>query len=141
MTSGGTESIILACKAYRDYGREVKGIKNPEMLVPITAHAAFDKAAQYFKIRVRVIPVDPETYTVDLKAMKRAITSNTIMVSIVSFIYYFFFLDIIFLCHECIRFLCNLFFSSLYGKQILMIIDQLRGYRIKVRNDKWFLKL
>lgn len=81
MTSGGTESIILACKAYRDYGREVKGIKHPEMLVPITAHAAFDKAAQYFKIKVRVIPIDPETYTADLKAMKRAITSNTIMVS------------------------------------------------------------
>lgn len=43
MTSGGTESIIMACKAYRNYAMEVKGIKKPEILVPVTAHAAFDK--------------------------------------------------------------------------------------------------
>ena len=29
MTTGGTESIILACKAYRDWAREEKGISNP----------------------------------------------------------------------------------------------------------------
>ena len=32
VTSGGTESILLACKAYRDYAREVKGIRNPVMV-------------------------------------------------------------------------------------------------------------
>ena len=32
MTIGGTESIILACKAYRDRGY-ANGIKRPEMLV------------------------------------------------------------------------------------------------------------
>lgn len=46
-TSGGTESILLACKAYRDYGREVNGIEKPNMVIPTTAHTAFDKAAQY----------------------------------------------------------------------------------------------
>lgn len=81
MTSGGTESILMACKAYRDYGREVKGIKKPELVMPTTAHAAFDKAAQYLGLRIRAIPVDPQTTQVDLKAMKRAINSNTIMVS------------------------------------------------------------
>merc|ERR1719323_50973 len=45
VTTGGTESIILACKAYRDKGRE-DGIEIGEMLVPVTAHAAFDKAAE-----------------------------------------------------------------------------------------------
>jgi sphinganine-1-phosphate aldolase len=31
MTSGGTESIIMACKAYRDWARDTKGITEPEM--------------------------------------------------------------------------------------------------------------
>ncbi|XP_014211819.1 sphingosine-1-phosphate lyase isoform X2 [Copidosoma floridanum] len=79
MTSGGTESILMAVKACRDYAREAKGIRRPEIVMPVTAHAAFDKAAQYFKIRVRTVPVHPETYTVDLNAMRRAIGRNTIM--------------------------------------------------------------
>ena len=48
MTTGGTESIIMACKAYRDYAVKVKGIKNPIILAPITAHAAFDKGNYKF---------------------------------------------------------------------------------------------
>lgn len=80
MTSGGTESIMMACKAFRDYGREVKGIKRPEIVVPTTIHCAFDKAAQYLGLRVKSIPVDPNTLQVDIKAMKRAITSNTVLV-------------------------------------------------------------
>ena len=80
MTTGGTESILMACKAYRDYGKEVKGIKTPEMVLPITAHSAFNKAALYFKIRVKYVQLDKNTMTVDLKAMKRAINRNTIMV-------------------------------------------------------------
>lgn len=80
ITSGGTESILLACKAYRDYGREVNGIERPNMVIPATAHTAFDKAAQYLGITVKTIKVDTKTYQVDLKAMERAINKNTIMV-------------------------------------------------------------
>lgn len=79
MTSGGTESILMACKAYRDYALEVNGIRRPEMVIPITAHSAFDKAAQYLKIRVRYVPINPISTQVDINAMKKAITSNTIM--------------------------------------------------------------
>nr|XP_003704170.1 PREDICTED: sphingosine-1-phosphate lyase [Megachile rotundata]XP_012142599.1 PREDICTED: sphingosine-1-phosphate lyase [Megachile rotundata]XP_012142600.1 PREDICTED: sphingosine-1-phosphate lyase [Megachile rotundata] len=79
MTSGGTESILLACKTYRDYARQVKGIKHPEMVMPATAHSAFDKAAQYLKIKTRIVPVNTNSYTVCMKAMERAITRNTIM--------------------------------------------------------------
>jgi len=79
MTTGGTESILMACKAYRDYGRNVKGIKHPEMVLPKSAHSAFHKAALYFQIRVKYVPLDPNTYTADLKAMKRAISRNTVM--------------------------------------------------------------
>ncbi len=46
MTSGGSESLLLACKAYRDYARDFKGIRQPEILIAATAHAAFDKASQ-----------------------------------------------------------------------------------------------
>lgn len=46
MTTGGTESIIMACKAYRDYARE-RGITKPNIVMPVTAHSGFDKAAQY----------------------------------------------------------------------------------------------
>ncbi|XP_011497779.1 PREDICTED: sphingosine-1-phosphate lyase [Ceratosolen solmsi marchali] len=79
MTTGGTESILMACKAFRDYARDVKGITRPEMVMPVTAHSAFDKAAQYLKIRVRAVQLDPDSYTVNIAAMKRAITRNTIM--------------------------------------------------------------
>ncbi|XP_012062909.1 PREDICTED: sphingosine-1-phosphate lyase [Atta cephalotes] len=79
MTSGGTESILLACKAYRDYARDVKGIKKPEIVLPITAHAAFDKAAQYLKIKVCYVPVHPHSFTVCIQTMKKSITKNTVM--------------------------------------------------------------
>ncbi|XP_055917558.1 sphingosine-1-phosphate lyase [Eupeodes corollae] len=79
MTTGGTESILLACKAYRDYAREVKGITKPNMIVPKSAHAAFDKAGQFLGIHVRSIKLNPKTTEVDLTAFKNAINSNTIM--------------------------------------------------------------
>lgn len=60
MSSGGTESIMLACRAYRDLAMS-KGIKKPEIVCPITAHAAFDKAANFFRMKIRHVPVDPKT--------------------------------------------------------------------------------
>lgn len=80
MTTGGTESILLACKTFRDYAREVKGIKNPEIVMPVTAHAAFDKAAQFLNIKICAVPVHPHNFTVSIQHMKKSITKNTIMV-------------------------------------------------------------
>lgn len=82
MTSGGTESILLACKAYRDYARDVRGIKHPEMVIPVTAHSAFDKAAQFLNIKVRAVPVNPKSFSVSIDAMRKSISRNTIMVFI-----------------------------------------------------------
>ncbi|GAA5964902.1 hypothetical protein JCM21900_002430 [Sporobolomyces salmonicolor] len=78
-TSGGTESILMACKAYRDRARAEYGITEPEMVVPISAHAAFDKASKYFGIKIHHIPVDSKTRKVDIRRVKRAINPNTIM--------------------------------------------------------------
>ncbi|XP_047737506.1 sphingosine-1-phosphate lyase [Hyalella azteca] len=78
MTTGGTESIVMACKAYRDRAIH-RGIAKPEILAPVTAHAAFDKGAQLLGIRIKHVPIDPVTMRVDIKAMKRMITRNTCM--------------------------------------------------------------
>nr|KAG5692678.1 hypothetical protein BaRGS_028478 [Batillaria attramentaria] len=78
VTSGGTESIMLACLAYRNIARE-RGIKIPEMIVPHTVHAAFDKAAEFFHMKITHIPVDEETRRVDVNAMRRAINRKTCM--------------------------------------------------------------
>ena len=79
LSSGGTESIMLAMKTYRDWARETKGITKPEMIVPVTAHAAFDKASQYFNIKTIHVPVD-ENFRADVNAARKAITSNTVVI-------------------------------------------------------------
>ncbi len=78
VSSGGTESILLAMKTYRDRARQEKGITRPEMVVPVTAHAAFDKASQYFNIKMVHIPVD-QSFRADVEAARKAITRNTVV--------------------------------------------------------------
>jgi sphinganine-1-phosphate aldolase len=79
-TSGGTESILLAIKAYRDRAKAVKGILDPEMIIPVSAHAAFDKGAEYFGIRLIKIPVDEHTFRVNPEDVKAAMTPNTVLI-------------------------------------------------------------
>uniref|UniRef100_UPI00077B27A7 Putative sphingosine-1-phosphate lyase n=1 Tax=Symbiobacterium thermophilum (strain DSM 24528 / JCM 14929 / IAM 14863 / T) TaxID=292459 RepID=UPI00077B27A7 len=80
VTSGGTESLLLAMKTYRDWARATKGITAPEAVVPVSAHAAFDKAAQYFGIKLVRTPLDAD-YRADVAAMREAITPNTVVVA------------------------------------------------------------
>ena len=80
VTSGGTESILLAVKAYRDWARAQKGITDPEMVVPVTAHAAFDKAGQLFGVRMVRVPVD-SAFRADVTAMRAAVTPRTVAVA------------------------------------------------------------
>lgn len=79
MTSGGTESILMAMKAYRDQAKLEKGIEVPEIIAPITAHAAFDKAAHYFGMKLVHVPVDPITFKADVNAVRKAINRNTVV--------------------------------------------------------------
>ena len=90
-TSGGTESIVMSVKTHRDWAKAKKGITKPEMyvgrfpadsfkmscrsdrrIVPVSAHVAFYKAAEYFKIKIHRIPVDTVTRKVDLSRVRRA---------------------------------------------------------------------
>jgi sphinganine-1-phosphate aldolase len=80
MTSGGSESILLAVKAVRDYARARKPhISRPELLMPLSAHPAFNKAAHYLGLKPIIVPTIKETLGADVEAMDRAITENTIM--------------------------------------------------------------
>ena len=79
VSSGGTESILLAMKAYRDRARDKQGVTKPEMIVPTTAHAAFHKAAQYFNIDLIQVPVD-RNFGADVAATAEAVTANTIVI-------------------------------------------------------------
>jgi glutamate/tyrosine decarboxylase-like PLP-dependent enzyme len=79
-TTGGTESIILAVKAARDRARkEHPEIARPQIVVPITAHAAFHKAAHYLGVEIVTFAVDPQTFKADVEAARAAITERTIM--------------------------------------------------------------
>jgi len=79
VTSGGTESILLAMKAYRDRARSRARprVGRPRVVAPATAHVAFDKAAQYFGIELVRVPVGPD-FRADVAAMRRAVTRRTV---------------------------------------------------------------
>ena len=77
VTSGGTESILMAMKVYRDWAAKEKGIRHPNIVIPISAHPAFDKAGEYFGIEVIRTPVGPD-FRADISAMEEAINKNTI---------------------------------------------------------------
>jgi sphinganine-1-phosphate aldolase len=80
VTSGGTESIILAVKTARDWARvKHPQIKEPEIVLSQTAHAAFHKAAHYLDIKKVMVPFDQEAFTANVSAMAEAINENTIL--------------------------------------------------------------
>ena len=74
-TSGGTESIILAMRTYRDFYSKT----NPNIIVCKTGHAAYWKAGQYLDINIIEAPYDEEG-KLTLKNIKKLINNNTIAV-------------------------------------------------------------
>jgi sphinganine-1-phosphate aldolase len=80
VTSGGTESIYNGVFVHREWGREEKGIQQPEMVVPATIHPAFFKAAHYLGVKMISVPVK-ENFEADVEAMAAQITPNTIAVA------------------------------------------------------------
>jgi glutamate/tyrosine decarboxylase-like PLP-dependent enzyme len=76
VTSGGTESILLAVQAARDAHPEVT---EPSMVLPSTAHAAFHKAAHYFRVRPVMVPVGGD-HRADPTAMAAAVDDSTVLV-------------------------------------------------------------
>ncbi len=76
VTSGGTESVLLAVQGARDSRPD---IDRPVMVVPSTRHAAFDKAAHYFGVEKRVVPVGAD-FRADVAATEAALDDRVVLV-------------------------------------------------------------
>lgn len=76
VTSGGTESCLLAVQCARDAR---PGVDRPRMVVPSTVHAAFRKGAHYFGVEPIVVPVSDD-FRADAEAMSAAIDDRTVLV-------------------------------------------------------------
>jgi glutamate/tyrosine decarboxylase-like PLP-dependent enzyme len=80
LTSGGTESILLAVLAYREHARRHRPwVLRPEIIVPASAHAAFYKAGQYFDVKIVRAPLDKD-FRADVNAVRKRINWKTIAI-------------------------------------------------------------
>jgi sphinganine-1-phosphate aldolase len=77
VTFGGTESLIDPMLVYRERGREEKGIEAPEVIVPVTAHVALDKAAHLLGINIVRAPLRDD-WLVDVGWVRDHVTPNTV---------------------------------------------------------------
>lgn len=78
VSSGGTGSILHAMLAYREHGRQQRGVRTPNVVKPETAHPAFEKACHLFDIEVRRAPIDPKTTLVDVDWVAANIDDDTV---------------------------------------------------------------
>lgn len=79
MSSGGTESILLAVKTAREWARVNRPqISQPEVIIPASAHPAFMKAVHYFGLKVVLAPVRDD-FRLDIEFVREAINRNTIL--------------------------------------------------------------
>ncbi len=79
MTTGGTESLLMAVKAARERGRNERNITRPNVVLPTSAHAAFEKGCYYFGLESRRVPVSAD-WKADVDAMAAAIDDDTVLV-------------------------------------------------------------
>lgn len=82
VTSGGTESIMLAVLGARERWRANGGLGTPQIVIPVSGHGAFHKAAHLFGLDVVTVGVDPETLRADADAVARAINDQTAIVAV-----------------------------------------------------------
>jgi len=79
MTSGGTESILMAAKTARDWSRiHCPEAGQPEILAPVSAHPAFDKAAHYLGLKLTRFPLRADLRA-DVEAARCMISPHTVM--------------------------------------------------------------
>ncbi|HET8619079.1 MAG TPA: aminotransferase class V-fold PLP-dependent enzyme, partial [Acidimicrobiales bacterium] len=79
LTSGGTESLFLAVQVARDDARSRRGIAEPTVVVPETAHPALAKACHYLDVTEVRVPVRADGRA-DLDATARAVDDRTALV-------------------------------------------------------------
>ncbi len=79
VTAGGTESCLMAVKTYRDMARKKRKVTRPNMILPKTAHVAWFKAAEYFGVKARLLPMTTD-YATDISKLRRMIDAGTVMI-------------------------------------------------------------
>ena len=79
LTTGGTESLLMAVKAARQRGRRERNVERPNIVLPASAHAAFEKGCYYFGMESRRVPVRDD-WRADADAMADAIDDDTVLV-------------------------------------------------------------
>jgi sphinganine-1-phosphate aldolase len=80
-TSGGSESILLAVKTARDWARQTKpAVTRPVLLLPVSAHPAFDKAAHLFGLESRRVELAGD-HRADVERMAAQMTEDVIMMA------------------------------------------------------------
>jgi sphinganine-1-phosphate aldolase len=79
VTSGGTESVIMATKAARSraLGRGLAP-SDMEIVAPFSAHPCIDKAAELLNVRLLRVPTKGDL-TADIAAMAAAVSPRTIL--------------------------------------------------------------
>ena len=76
LTSGGTESLMNPLLVYREWGLE-RGITQPNLVLPSTAHPALHKGAHYFGIEVRMASVTDQ-FVADMESVRSLVDENTV---------------------------------------------------------------
>ena len=79
LTGGGSESLITALYSYREQARESRGVRAPNIVIPVTAHVALDKGAHWMGVEVRKAPLT-DAFTVDVHALEALIDDDTIAI-------------------------------------------------------------
>jgi glutamate/tyrosine decarboxylase-like PLP-dependent enzyme len=79
VTFGGTESLINPMLVYRERGRVEKGITAPEVIIPVTAHVALQKAAHMLGITLLQAPVRDD-WLADVGWIREHVTPNTVAI-------------------------------------------------------------
>lgn len=79
MTSGGTESILMAMKTARERARAERGVERPTIVAPYSAHPAFAKAASYLRMDLVQIPLRDD-HRADVRAAERLVDDRTAVV-------------------------------------------------------------
>jgi len=81
LTTGGTESILLAVKTAKNRAKALNPTQTEfELIIPYSIHSAFFKACDYFEVTPIVIPLTPD-FKADAKAAENAISKNTILIA------------------------------------------------------------
>lgn len=79
IVTGGTEANLMAIRAARNHARKYKGIVDGEIIIPVSAHFSFKKAADMLNLKIVEAKLDDD-YKIDVESVKDNITDKTVAI-------------------------------------------------------------